>query len=136
MRASFGFAVATCVLWGCAADMQTDARRHDGMWYEYDVKHPSQNDIARTRRLLREVAAAAGIPRHYGGVYSPEPIAVYIGADDVDFHAVVEHGELRILLRRSHSPSTASFTRTKDLLDRAVAKTFGARAVAEPPIVP
>jgi hypothetical protein len=85
---------------------------------------------------LREVAAAAGIPRHYGGVYSPEPIAVYIGVDDVNFHAVVEHGELRILLRRSQSPPTASFTRTKDLIDRAVAKAFGARAVAEPPVVP
>ena len=104
------------------------------MWYEYDVSHPSQNDVARIRRVLRDVAAGAGIPRHYGGDYSPWPIAVYMG-DDVDLLAVMEHGELRILLRRDHSP-TAAFTRTKDLLERTLAKTFGSRAVAQPPVVP
>ena len=55
---------------------------------------------------------AAAVPRHHGGVYSPEPIAVYIG-DDVELLAVVEHDELRILLRRERSPATASFTRAK-----------------------
>jgi hypothetical protein len=105
------------------------------MWYEYDVNDPSQNDLARVRRVLRDVAAGAGIPRHYGGDYSPWPIAVYMG-DDVFLDAVVEHGQLRILLQRSHSPPTAAFTRTKDLLERALAKTFGSRAIAEPPVVP
>ncbi len=104
------------------------------MWYEYDIGHPSQKDIVRVRRLLQEVATAAAVPWHHGGVYSPEPIAVYIG-DDVELLAVVEHGDLRILLRRDHS-ATPSFTRTKDLLDHAVAQTFGSRAVAQPPVVP
>jgi hypothetical protein len=134
MRAPFGVVVAIAsVLCGCAFDTQTSARRDDGMSYEYDVKRPSHADITRARRLLRDVAAAAGIPRHFGGVYSPEPLAVYIG-DDVFFHAVVEHGELRIELSRSHSPPTAAFTRTKDLFDKTVAKTFGSRAVAHPPV--
>jgi hypothetical protein len=105
-----------------------------GISYEYDIKHPSQKDITRTRGLLHDVAARAGIPRHYGGDYSPWPIAVYMG-DDVFLHAVVEHGQLRILLQRSHSPPSASFTRTTDLLEHAVAKTFGSRAIAQPPFV-
>jgi len=39
--------------------------------------------------------------------------------DDVFLDAVVEHGELRILLRREHSPATSAFIRTKDLLEHA-----------------
>src|SRR5437773_2708065 len=98
MRVPFFVAVAAAsVLCSCATINQGTA-----MWYEYDVSHPSQNDVARIRRVLRDVAAGAGIPRHYGGDYSPWPIAVYMG-DDVDLLAVVEHGELRILLRRDHS---------------------------------
>ena len=135
MRASFCAAIATTgILCSCATD-QYDGGREQARWYEYDVEHPSHTDVSRARRLLHDVAAAAGIARHYGGGYSPEPIAVYIG-DDVDLHAVVEHDELRIRLLRSHSPPTAGFTRTKDLLDRAVPKTFGSRAVAQPVVVP
>jgi len=131
MRVPFFVAVAAAAIFaGCATINQGTA-----MWYEYDVSRPSQNDINRTRHLLRDVAASAGIPRHYGGDYSPWPIAVYMG-DDVFLDAVVEHGQLRILLQREHSPATAAFTRTKDLLERALAKTFGSRAVAQPPVVP
>jgi hypothetical protein len=82
--------------------------------------------------MLSNVAAASGVPRYYGGDYSPWPIAVYKG-DDVFLHAVVEHGVLRIVLARWHSPATVAFTRTKDVFDKAVAKTFGSRAAAQPP---
>ena|SRR5438552_9984584 len=129
MRMPLFVAVAAAGIVCSCATYDRDA----GMSYEYDVQHPSQADITGARRMLRDVAAAAGIPRHYGGVYSPEPIAVYIG-DDVNLHAVVEHGVLRIELARWHSPATLAFTRTKDLFDKAVTKTFGSRAAAQPPI--
>jgi len=107
----------------------------DPRWYEYDIPHPSQGDVRRVRELLHDVAAEAGIPRHYGGEYSPQPIAVYKG-DDVDLDAVIEHAQLRILLTRSDSPPTPSFTRTKDSLERALARTFGSRAITQPPVRP
>jgi hypothetical protein len=48
-------------------------------WLEYDVRAASRSDVARTRQIMREVAAEAGIPRHFGGSYSPSPpIAIYI----------------------------------------------------------
>jgi hypothetical protein len=133
MRVFFGAAIAAAgILSGCATN---DGGPEQARWYEYDVEHPSHRDISRVRRLLHDVAAEAEIPRHYGGDYSPWPIAGYM-ADDVFLDAVVEHGQLRILLQREHSPPTAAFTRVKDVLERALAKTFGSRAVAQPVVVP
>jgi hypothetical protein len=118
-----GIALLGLVLSACTRDE----------WLEYDVKAASHGDVVRTRQILREVAAEARIPRHFGGSYSPSPpIAIYIRGS-VQLSAFLERGEIRVWLMRNEWPASRSFVRAKQSLEFALPKAFGSRFIAEPP---
>lgn len=102
-------------------------------WLEYDVKAASRRDVERTRQIMHEIATDAGIPRHFGGSYSPSPpIAIYIRGS-VELAAFFERGEIRVWLMRSEWPAPQAFIQAKQSVESAFPKAFGSRFVAEPP---
>jgi hypothetical protein len=102
-------------------------------WLEYDVKAASRRDVQRTRQIMQEIAAEAGIPPHFGGSYSPSPpIAIYIRGS-VQLSAFFERGEIRVWLMRNEWPASRAFIQAKQSVESAFPKAFGSRFVAEPP---
>jgi hypothetical protein len=100
-------------------------------WREYDINAASRTDVHRVQQIMQHVAAEAGIPRHFGGSYSPnQPIANYLH-DKVQFVAFVERGEIRIWLMRDDWPPPPAFSRARRLVEPALARAFGSRFSAE-----
>ena len=100
-------------------------------WREYDINAASHTDVHRVQQIMQHVAAEAGIPRHFGGSYSPnQPIANYF-RDKVQFVAFVDRGEIRIWLMRDDWPPPPAFTEARRLVEPALASAFGSRFSAE-----
>ena len=123
MRALFGAIVAIAALLpACAV--------HE--WREYDIKAASRQDVTQVQQIMHSVAAEAGMPRHFGGSYSPsQPIANYM-RDKVQLLAFLERGEIRIWLIRDDWPPPSAFTTAQRAVEPALASAFGARLVVEP----
>ena len=89
-------------------------------WREYNVKTASRKDVTRVQQIMLGVAADAGIPRHYGGSYSPhQPIANYM-RDKVQLLAFLDRGEIRIWLIRDDWPPPPAFTKAQRAVEPAL----------------
>jgi hypothetical protein len=101
-------------------------------WREYDIKAASSKDVTRVQQIIHSIAAEAGMPRHFGGSYSPnQPIANYM-RDEVQLLAFLDRGEIRIWLIRDGWPPSPGFATAQRAVEPALASAFGTRFVVEP----
>jgi hypothetical protein len=100
--------------------------------HEYRIAHATPTDTARVRRILRDVAADAGIPKRAPTPYDSPTIALYRDSK-VQLRAGIEHGDIRVMLMRYDWPAPKAFRRADSLLMPALSATFGHRLAVEPP---
>ena len=100
--------------------------------HEYRITHATPADTPRVQRILRDIAADAGIPKRAPTPYDSPTIALYRDSK-VQLRAGVEHGDIRVTLMRYDWPAPKAFTRVDTLLAPALSSTFGHRLQVEPP---
>ena len=104
--------VSAVMLAGCAEDR------------DYRISHATVSDAAKTREILREVAAEAGLPgdaNHSVGNYRTL---------NVSLEAEVSGDHIDISLSRSDWPPPRAFKKAGQLLDPALSLVFGRRLTA------
>lgn len=100
--------------------------------HEYRVTHATPKDTARVQRILRDIAADAGIPKRAPTPYDSPTIALYRDSK-VQLRAGIEHCDIRVMLMRYGWPAPKAFRRADSLLVPALSSAFGHRFEVEPP---
>jgi hypothetical protein len=100
--------------------------------HDYRITHATPTDTVRVQRILRDIAADAGIPRRAPTPYDSPTIALYRDSR-VQLRTGIEHGDIRVMLMRYDWPAPKAFRRADSLLVPELSATFGHRFGVEPP---
>jgi len=114
--------ISAALLQGCAEDRL------------YAISRATPNDAARARRIIREVAAEAGLPGETGEKYAHESVANY-RTFNVSLQAKISGDHIDVWLSRTDWPPPLAFKKADRLLAPALSHAFGQRfGVSEPGI--
>jgi hypothetical protein len=89
----------------------------------YAISGATPNDTAKTRRILREVAAQAGLP---AGPSADKSLGDY-ATFNVGLHARIRDDQINVWLSRTDWPPPKAFRKADQLLAPAFSRVFGQR---------